>query len=86
MTEMLAMKMQENETGRKQNEHIVKALRQEPWQQETKSPSIAATGSETEPPANQPSSDASIVQELIQETGHFLCLKIGNKLAFVKAL
>ena len=79
------MKMQENETERQQNEQIVKELRQEPWQQETKSPSIAATGSETEPPANQPSPDAGIVQELIQETGNFLDLKIGNKYFFVKA-
>ena len=85
-TGLLGGKKQWNVTERQKIQEIAEEHRQKPGQQGTKAPSIVVTGSKTEPLANRPTPHASIVQELMQETRHFLCLKIDNKLIFVKAL
>ena len=54
----------------------------ETWQQTGE---CAVTGSKNEPLANQLPPHASVLQEFAERTGHFLCLKIGNKMAFVMA-
>ena len=85
MAEPRESMMKEHDTKEQKKENNVTTLKQVPCQQDTKSPPIATTGSETEPCTHQSSPIERIVAEMVPGPGKFLDLTIDNKYFFVKA-